>query len=184
MRLNNNKPLFWTALSIVFAFNIAVVGTLAYFFITHRIVFENVRHEELRENFREIKGLRPEIHTKYHDNIKPLNDINKKLRIQFLGELIKENPDYDSLLVLSKKIQDNTQKISMNFYKEMVEIRKTLSPEDAEKFFGHQLKMMERKFMPPHADERMGMPPEDPERGPRDWNGRDQRLNRRKNKIN
>jgi len=182
MRLNNNKTLFLTFMSIWFAFNIAVVGTLVYFFVSHRVVFEDIRHEELRENFREMKELRPDIHTKYRNNIKPLNDINKELRIQFLEELIKPEPDYESLKILSAKIQDITRKISMNFYKEMVEMRKTLTTEEAEKFYGHQLKMMERRFMAPHGGDRMGMPPENHERGPREWDRRE--IRREKGKLN
>ncbi len=184
MRFYNNKSLFFSVMLILFAFNLAVVGTLAYFLLTHRIVFDDIRHQELRENFREMKEFRPDIHTKYRNNIKPLNDINKELRIQFLRELIKTEPNYDSLIVLNKKIQDITQKISINVYKEMIEIRKSLSPEEAEKFFGHQLKMMERKFIHPEGSGRMGIPPEDHERGERIWENRGQRANRRNNKYN
>lgn len=180
MRLNNNKAVFITIMSIWFAFNIAVIGTLTYFFVTHRVVFERIESEEVRESFREMKELRPEIHNKYRNNVKTLNDTNKNLRITFLKELIKPEPDYDSLKTLSTTIQDITLKISMNFYKEMVEMRKTLTTEEAGKFYGHQVKMMERMSRPPQGREDIGMPPEDPERGPREWDNNEPKQNRRK----
>lgn len=149
MKLNNNPRVFWSIIIIVMAFNIAVVGSLVYFFVSHRVVFEKIDHEELRAKIDEIKDLRPDIHSKYRNNIRPLNDKNRELRIKFLKELIKPEPQYDSLLVLSEKIQEITLDISMNFYKEMIEMRKVLSTEEAVRFYGHQLKMMERRFRGP-----------------------------------
>lgn len=155
MKLNNNPRLWWGMFFILMAFNIAVFGTLGYFFLSHRVVFEKVKPEEIRETFHEMKEFRPDIHSKYRNQIRPLNDKNRELRIKFLKELIKPEPEYDSLLVLSNQIQEITLNISMNFYKEMLEMRKALSPEEAQQFYGHHLKMMESRFMHPRDGEEL-----------------------------
>lgn len=157
MKLNNNPRVWWSILFILFAFNLAVIGTLAYFFMSHRVVFEHIRPPEENANFREMRELRPHIHHKYRANIRPLNDENRGLRMQFMTEIIKAEPDYDSLAIISTKIQDLTQEISMNFYKEMIEMRKTLTAEEAESFYGHHLDMMKNRFRPAPDGEEMRM---------------------------
>jgi len=159
----NNKKIFYTVLFIVFAFNIAVVGTLVYYFTTHTIILGDIDQAEIRDNFREMREQRPDIHVKYRENIKPLNDESRDLRIEFMKELVKPEPDYDELAKLNTRIQEVTQEISMNFYNEMIETRKTFSPEEAKRFYGFHVSMMLHRF---DLEKRSGeLPIENPDGG-------------------
>lgn len=178
MRISKKK-LWWTSMLIWMAFNIAVVGTIGYFFISHRAIFDDIRHEEIKGNFREMKEFRPQIHNKYRNNIKPLMEENRLLRVQFLGELIKPDPDYASLTILRDSIEVVTQKISNNFYNEMVEMRKNLSVDEAKQFYGHQLNMLKRSDRHPQDMDGIGPPPEETKRGPRDRDSEHPRRNRK-----
>jgi hypothetical protein len=181
MRLN--KTLIVTIWAVWLAFNLAVAGTVVYFFVSHRVVFTDVKHEELQGNFQEMKAFRPEIHNKYRNKVRTLNEENRKLRVNFLEELVKAEPDYDALKILSDKIQDTTQEISVNFFKEMIEMRKNLSLDEAKEFYGHQLNMLKRRSGPPAEMDAMGPPPMDAqERGPRDWEQQETRHKRFKAK--
>ncbi len=142
----SKKIWFYVVFPIIFAFNIAVVGTLIYFFLSHRIVIEDIRPEETLLHFRDMREERPEIHAKYRETIRPLNEKNRDLRLKFMSELTKSEPDYEFLQDLNKQIQEITKEISQNFYAEMIETRKTLNPEQARKLYGYHLQMMKRKF--------------------------------------
>lgn len=144
--LIRSRKLFYTILFIVFAFQIAFIGTVAYYFVTHRVVFEEINHEDIREKYQEIRDKRPEIHGKYRDSIQPLNDRNRELRVKFMQELVKAEPDYDSLAKLQGEIQEITQEISRNFYNEMIETRQSMTPDEAKIFYGNHLRMMQRRL--------------------------------------
>lgn len=140
----NRKPLF-ILLLISLAFNLAVISTFAYRYTLHRRAKNLHFTEETKENFRAMKSYRPSIHHKFRENIEPLHNRNRSLRTQFLQELIKPEPNFETLDTLKLEIQSVTQEISNNFYKEMIETRKSLTPEEAEEAFQPQLRSMKRR---------------------------------------
>lgn len=164
--LIKSRKIFYTLLFIVFAFQIAFIGTVAYYFVTHRVVFQEINHGDIREKYQEIRDKRPEIHSKYRECIQPLNERNRELRIKFLRELVKAEPDYDSLSKLQSEIQEVTQEISRNFYNEMLETRKSLTPDEAKIFYGNHLRMMQRRFNLPRDESQMRHHPSQNEMGP------------------
>ena len=183
-----NRKLLYALLFISLAFNIAVLGSFIYHLTLHKRFAPNENMQEMKDNFDGLKNHRPDIHLKYRRKIKPLNDKNHDLRLSFMEELIKAEPDYKILAQLNEKIQKTIQEISMNFYNEMIEMRKTLTPEEAKSFYGHQRRMMKKRFDhqkelgemgPPNGEREMGLP--NGERGmePSEWNRREPRRNRR-----
>ncbi len=164
------KALFFIVPMLVTAFNIAVIATLAYFFFTHRVIIQDMDQNDKEIHYREMKQQRPEIHNKYRQVIKPLHDKNRNLRLNFMKELASANPDYEKLEVMNQKIQTITSEISKTFYNEMIETRKTLNKEEAERFYGYHVKMMMKKINlesksgelaieHPEGDEMMPHPP-------------------------
>lgn len=157
------KTLFFVVPMLVAAFNIAVIATLAYFFFTHRVIIQDINQHDKEVHFKEMKQQRPEIHNKYRQVIKPLHDKNRDLRLTFMKELASPNPDYDKLQVLNQKIQAITGEISKTFYNEMIETRKTLTKEEAKRFYGYHVRMMLNKF---DLEKRSGeLPIENPDGG-------------------
>ncbi|MFA7057543.1 MAG: hypothetical protein WC155_08310 [Candidatus Cloacimonadales bacterium] len=140
-----NRKLLTILLLISLAFNLAVIGTFAYRYTLHRKLMNRHNTEDVRENLQTMKSYRPNIHRKFRDNIRPLHDLNRELRTAFLQELIKPEPNYDTLATISTEIEATTKEISNNFYKEMIETRKTLTPEEAEELFQPQLRMQNRR---------------------------------------
>lgn len=143
------RKLLLTLLLISLAFNLAVISTFTYRYTLHRRAKNLPLTEETKENFKTMKSYRPSIHHKFRENIKPLHQRNRSLRTQFLQELIKPEPDFETLDALKLEIQNVTQEISNNFYKEMIETRKSLSPEEAEEAFQPQLRSMKRRGQSP-----------------------------------
>ncbi len=178
-----NRKLLFALLFISLAFNIAVVGSCIYHFVIHERFEREEALPETRESFQGLKEHRPDIHLKYRKNIRNLNEKNRDLRIQFMEELIKAEPNYDSLAKLNDQINMTIQEISLNFYKEMIEMRKTLTPEQAKEFFDNHIQMMEKRMR--HSDGMNEMrPPEGNEEMRPGWSERKLRVNRqRKNRV-
>lgn len=152
------KKVLFTVLPIfVTAFNIAVIATLVYFFYTHRIVIDDFNQRDTQESFREMREQRPEIHLKYKDDIRELNDKNRDLRLTFMSELASEDPDYNKLQDLNEQIQEVTKDISLTFYNEMIETRKTLTYEEAKKYYGFHYRMMQERFNHDKRRHEMGL---------------------------
>ncbi|MBI9030729.1 hypothetical protein JEZ13_01820 [bacterium] len=159
-----SKKVFFSLLFIIFAFQIAFVGVVVYYFATHKVVFVNTQANEIKADYRELKDNRPEIHSKYRDNIYPLRDQNRDLRVKFMTELTKPEPNYETLSELNIEIQKITQEISKNFYNEMIETRKTFTPEEAKRFFGQHLRMMKNRFDQDMPHTQMGHHPQGEQR--------------------
>ncbi len=155
-----SKKVFFSLLFIIFAFQIAFVGVVIYYFATHKVVLVNTQANEIKADYRELKDNRPEIHSKYRDNIYPLRDQNRDLRVKFMTELTKPEPNYETLSELNIEIQKITQEISKNFYNEMIETRKTFTPEEAKIFYGNHLRMMKNRFNQQRTPGEMGHHPQ------------------------
>eukprot|EP00831_Metopus_contortus_P036444 TRINITY_DN28835_c0_g1_i1.p1 TRINITY_DN28835_c0_g1~~TRINITY_DN28835_c0_g1_i1.p1 ORF type:complete len:151 (+),score=24.52 TRINITY_DN28835_c0_g1_i1:220-672(+) len=118
-------------------------------------------------------------------NIEKISEIqmkkNRDLRIHFMEELIKAEPNYDSLAKLNDQINMTIQEISLNFYKEMIEMRKTLTPEQALEFFDNHIQMMKKRIR--HSDGMNEMrPPEGNDEMRPGWSERKLRNNRQRKK--
>lgn len=139
-----NRKLLFVLLLISLAFNLAVISTFTYRYTLHRRVKSLLFNEENKESLEAMKGYRPSIHHKFRKNIEPLHTQNRSLRTEFFQELIKPEPDFKVLEAIMLEIQTVTQEISNNFYEEMIETRKSLTPEEAEQAFLPHLRSMKR----------------------------------------
>lgn len=182
-----NRKILYALLFISLAFNLAVVGSFIFHYTMNKKAEARNFAMMERMNSEKFKGLkdhRPDIHSKYRKNIKPLNDKNRDLRIKFMEEIMKAEPNYDSLTTINNNIQDITQKISMNFYNEMIEMRKTLTPEESISYYGHHLEMLQRKFKHPQDRDELRLQSGDMGMGPEEWAPREPPRNRKHKNIN
>lgn len=141
-----NKRLLSILLLVSVIFNLTVIATMIYHVTQDRINRPGFDSREMRSKYEVLRSQRPDIHQKYRNNFQPLNEENRELRVSFMQELIKAEPDYYELENINHQIQEITQKISNTFYTEMIEVRKTLTPEEANNYYAPHLRMMQRRF--------------------------------------
>ncbi len=136
-----SKRIITILLIVSLAFNIAVVTTMV---LRYRR-FHNNEQKEMLQHFQKMKKIHPEVHNKYKKRIKTINEDNRKEKIKFMQELVKENPDYDYLETSVEKIQAFNSKITKNIHEEMISLRKNISYQKAQEVFGFHLKNMKKE---------------------------------------
>ena len=153
-----SKRTFSILLLVSIAFNIAVISTVGVkAFRFHRM--ERSAHT----SFKKIKETCPNIHRRYKMTIRVLTEKNRDTRIVFIKELIKENPNYNYLELVSDSLKVYNSSITKNIHEEMIEIRKSITVEEARDLFSFHLKGLkkdeQRRKHRPTRDDNMRRPP-------------------------